>query len=94
MKPTGALTIYRGATESRRNGMAWTQSAITARHFRDGKRRRLGDEAFIFQATADEEAVLALFDARQESEVVVDPTLITDIRHVLDIAEDRNSPPG
>jgi hypothetical protein len=82
-KPGGALTIYRGAPESHRIGMAWTQSETIAGHFRDGKRRRLGVEAFVFQASAGEDAVLALFDDRREREVVIDPALITDVRRVL-----------
>jgi hypothetical protein len=86
-RPTRALTIYRGAPESHRIGMAWTQSEAIARQFRDGKRQRLRVEAFVFQATAHPEAVLGLFDDRREREVVVDPTLIADISRVADRGE-------
>lgn len=86
-KPTSAVTIYRGAPESHRIGMAWTQSETIARQFRDGKRQRLRVETLVFRATAHPEAVLALFDDRRECEVVVDPALITGISHVPDLDE-------
>ena len=86
-RPTASLTIYRGAPESHRIGMAWTQSETIARQFRDGKRERLRVEAFAFQATAYPEAVLALFDDRREREVVVDPTPIADISRVPDLGQ-------
>ena len=70
--------------------MAWTQSETIAGHFRDGKRRRLGVEAFVFQATAGEKAVLAAFNDRREHEVVIDPALITDIRCLLHPIGDDN----
>jgi hypothetical protein len=69
--------------------MAWNQSEIFARDFRDGKRRRLGVEVFVFQVPAARpEAMLALFDDRREHEAVVDSSLITNVSHVPDPGTD------
>jgi hypothetical protein len=80
-EPPLPLTIYRGATEARQRGMAWTTLRSTAESFRDGRiRRQPGMAAFVYRTTVDHDAVLAVFNTRPpEAEIVVDPLILGDI---------------
>lgn len=76
--PTQTLTVYRGATEVRRLGMAWSLSIDTAGHFQL-RHARFGS-AFLYTAVVEPIGVMALFGNRIEQEVVVDPELLVDVR--------------
>lgn len=77
--PVDNLTIYRGAPEQRSRGMAWSTSIIIAEQHRQ-RSERFNENAFLYAATVQPPAVLALFHSRREEEVVVDPQFIVDHR--------------
>jgi hypothetical protein len=71
-RPVGSLTVFRGATEERSRGMAWTETPEMAGHFR--QRHVTFGKAHIYRATLDAMAILALFERRGEGrEFVLDP---------------------
>jgi hypothetical protein len=78
--PTGLLTVYRGATPKRRDGMSWTRDRKTAEWFawRDRDRFRFVD-AGVFTAIAPPQAVLAAIDSRNEAEIVVEPSRLVGV---------------
>jgi hypothetical protein len=71
--PAYPLTLYRGAPEQHRCGMAWTPKADVAGHFRD-RCGRFGKTAYIYRTTVEASTVLAVFHIRPpELEIIVDP---------------------
>lgn len=82
--PTEDLTVYRGATEQTALGMAWTTDPDKAGWFAD----RLGMFGFVgagvYVAVVPPSGVWALIGARQEREVVVDPTTLIGLRRLED----------
>lgn len=68
------MTLYRGCTPERLNGMSWTTDLKTAQWFA----KRFGDEGEVYQIEIPSEFVLAKIDGRKEAEVVVD-TLALDM---------------
>jgi hypothetical protein len=76
-KTATAMTIYRGAVaDAAQQGMAWTtdrQIAVTY-----AQRYSTVAETTVLQATAQPIAILALYE--QESEVVVDPDILINVR--------------
>lgn len=90
----GNLTIYRGnAGENPRHGHAWTLSKETAEFFSRMPWSLRGTIVFgitppedgvptIWRATVAADAVLAYFDDRGETEVVVDPDTLRDIEKI------------
>ena len=78
-KPNRPLTVYRGGAP---DGLAWSRSLKTARWFTRRWERADGYREPLYRATAPPEAILALLDGRSESEVVVDPRMITAARQI------------
>ena len=79
--PTVAITVYRGGTEPRR--MAWTTDRETAALFASGLGGRT-PVGRLWTATAPVRAQLMAFDGSWgrigETEIVVDPELLVDVR--------------
>lgn len=78
-QPNEPLRAYRGTTWGRRRGMAWTEDPDQAAWFAARWNTWGTGHAIVFETTVDPAAVLALIgmpDGGNESEVVVDPTLL------------------
>ena len=74
----GQITVYRGVTPY--NGknvraLSWTLDRNTAEWFA----HRFGEEGMVYEAQIEKEHIYALFNGRNESEVVVDPKHLTGI---------------
>jgi hypothetical protein len=76
--PTAPLTLFRGASEKRSLGMAWSQVAAKAGQFQE-RYNKLGQEAHLYTATVQPKDVLAVFGLRGEYEVIVDPQSLTEV---------------
>ena len=96
-KPSGPLTLYRGATKGRARGMAWTSDRNKAQWFADrfarfatGKQDDRFGPAYVYTVATPPGAVLAVADkilaegGRGEREVIVDPRLLPKVRRVAD----------
>lgn len=73
------VTVYRGVTShNARNirALSWTLDYDTAAWFA----HRFGEEGTVYEARIGKEHIFALFNGRNEAEVILDP------RHLLDIA--------
>jgi hypothetical protein len=98
--PTVPLTIYRGATWDRRDGMSWTTSLEKARWFANRYTSYEGArQTTVFQATAQPSSILCVvddevIDGRGEHEVIALPNLLTDIAPLLEASskESREHP--
>lgn len=76
------VTVYRGTTSKNKgsiNALSWTLSEETARWFA----HRFGGEGTVYRANIRKEHIAALFNRRNEMEVIVDP------KHLMDITELR-----
>ena len=72
------VTIYRGVTSfnaKRIKALSWTLSKDTAEWFAN----RFGEKGTVYQAQIKKEHILALFNGRNESEVIVDPKYLNGI---------------
>lgn len=72
------VTVYRGVTSYNANNikaLSWTLSYDTAEWFA----HRYDEDGKIYQAQIDKSHIYALFNGRNESEVIVDPQFLTDI---------------
>jgi hypothetical protein len=69
--PSVSMTIYRGSTLERRDGMAWAGDLARARRF--ARRQSETRSAYVFRAEIEPLGVLAILDARDEAEVIIDP---------------------
>ncbi len=72
------VTVYRGVTpynEKNIKAMSWTLSYETASWFAN----RFKQDGTVYEATIDKAHILALFNGRNESEVIVEPEYLTDI---------------
>ncbi len=81
------LTVYRGVTAynaDRVRALSWTLDRQTAEWFA----RRFGEDGTVYKAKIAKEHIYALFNGRNESEVIVDPEYLTDITEAQDIASD------
>ena len=79
-EPTEPITVFRGGFVS---GMSWTKDLSTAKWFAARFECGYGKSLPIFEATAQPESVLALFDRRDEKEVVVEPDKLINIDLVV-----------
>ena len=76
--PKQPMPIFRGG---RQDGMSWTLDRRVATFF--AKRFNPEQPLPLYSAIAPPESVLAVFmDARGESEVVVDPSLLTEVEEI------------
>lgn len=83
----GTLTVYRGVTSYNADNikaLSWTLNQQTAEWFA----HRFGEDGTVYEATIAKEHIFALFNRRNESEVIVDPKYLTDITEVQDMASD------
>ena len=72
------VTVYRGVTNYNAKNikaMSWTLDYDTALWFA----HRFGEDGTVYNATIDKSHILALFNGRGESEVVVDPKYLMNI---------------
>ncbi len=72
------LEIYRGVTEKNQENilaMSWTMKQETAEWFA----KRFGSKGKVYRAKVRKEDILALFNGRNESEVIVDPKNLKEI---------------
>jgi len=74
------VTIYRGLTSHNAKNikaMSWTLNYDTASWFA----HRFDEDGTVYEASIDKSNILALFNGRNESEIIVDP------KHLMDITE-------
>jgi len=74
------VTVYRGTTSKNKgsiDALSWTLSEETAEWFA----HRFGEEGTVYQANIRKEHIAALFNGRNEMEVIIDP------KHLMDITE-------
>lgn len=72
------LTVYRGVTPynvKNIRALSWTINYDTANWFA----HRFGEDGTVYQAQIPKAHILALFNRRNESEVIVEPDYLTDI---------------
>lgn len=78
-RPTEPLTIYRGVHRaSDMRGLSWTLDLSRARWFA-GRLLTGRSKALTYKAVIDPKGVLARFDGRNESEVVVNPRYLREV---------------
>jgi hypothetical protein len=78
-RPGAPVTLYRGSTADRMLRMSLASEPAMVEQI--GIRHTLYDPAFLYQATAAPDAVLAYLERRAEGwTVVVDPARLTDVR--------------
>lgn len=73
------VTIYRGVTPYNKNNikaLSWTLDFDTARWFAN----RFRSKGKVYSATIDKSHIYAYFNGKNESEVIVDPKFIEDIK--------------
>lgn len=72
-RPGKPIRLYRGATEEKKHGMAWTTRLDIAALF--ARRTTYGDfVGHIWTAIVEPELIFARFSTRGEAEYVIDPT--------------------
>ena len=80
-QPTEPLTIYRGVCSSRyRSGLSWTTDRERAYFF--ARRFAFDGRGVVYTGIADPKHILGMFDDRQETEIVVDPSMVRRIRAI------------
>lgn len=75
------VTVYRGTTsvnEGSVDALSWTLSLKTAEWFA----HRFGEDGTVYKAVIGKEHILALFNGRNEQEVIVEPQYLTDITEI------------
>ena len=80
------VTVYRGVTSvnrSRVHAMSWTLNPETAKWFA----HRFGENGTVYEAKIQKAHILALFNGRNESEIVVDPSFLMNIEEVQEPSE-------
>jgi hypothetical protein len=73
----GAITIYRGCTLRNKMGWSWTLSKKTAKWFANRfwqKRPR------VYWAVVPKDSCICYINSRDEQEVIINPSLLTDIK--------------
>lgn len=73
-----SVTVYRGVTSYNAKNikaLSWTLDRDTAEWFA----HRFGEEGTVYEAQISKEHILAFFNGRNESEVVVDPKYLEQI---------------
>lgn len=81
------VTVYRGVTPHNAKNvkaLSWTLNRETAEWFA----HRFGEEGTVYEAQIEKQYIYALFDGRNESEVILDPKYLTDISEVQDMTSD------
>ena len=73
------VTVYRGVTSHNAKNikaLSWTLDREKAEWFA----HRFNEDGTVYEAEIDKQHILALFNGRNESEVIVDPKFLMDIR--------------
>ena len=73
------VTIYRGVTslnKSRVRAMSWTLKYDTANWFA----HRFNEKGIVYEAQIEKAHILALFNGRNEAEIVVEPTFLVNVQ--------------
>ena len=81
------LTVYRGVTSYNADNvkaLSWTLNKEKAEWFA----HRFNDDGTVYEAQIDKKHIFAIFNGRNESEVVLDPQYLTDITEVQDMTSD------
>ena len=81
------LTVYRGVTSynaDNTKALSWSLSKETAEWFA----HRFNQDGTVYEAQIDKEHIFAVFNGRNESEVVLDPQYLTDISEDEDMTSD------
>lgn len=82
------VTVYRGVTSYNADNvraMSWSLSYDTAEWFS----RRFGEDGVVYEAQIPKEHIFALFNGRNESEVIVDPKYLMNIQEVAESMTDN-----
>ena len=64
--------------------LSWTLDRQTAEWFA----HRFGENGTVYEAQIDKKHIYAYFSGRNESEVIVDPSYLTNITEVQDLSSD------
>lgn len=75
------VTVYRGVTSYNAKNvkaLSWTLDRDTAEWFAN----RYGEQGTVYEAQIEKEHICAVFQGRNEAEVIVDPTYLLDISSV------------
>lgn len=81
------LTVYRGVTSYNADNvkaLSWTLNKETAKWFA----HRFDEDGTVYEAQIDKKHIFAIFNGRNESEVILDPQYLTDITEVQDMTSD------
>ena len=81
------LTVYRGVTSYNADNvkaLSWTLNKETAKWFA----HRFDGDGTVYEAQIDKKHIFAIFNGRNESEVVLDPQYLTDITEDQDMTSD------
>ena len=81
------LTVYRGVTSYNADNvkaLSWTLNKEKAEWFA----HRFNDDGAVYEAQIDKKHIFAIFNGRNESEVVLDPQYLTDITEDQDMTSD------
>lgn len=86
-KMDDTLTVYRGVTSYNADNIKalfWTLNKEKAEWFA----HRFNEDGMVYEAQIDKEHIYAVFNGRNESEVVLDPQYLTDITEGEDMTSD------
>ena len=81
------VTVYRGVTPHNAKSvkaLSWSLNQETAEWFA----HRFGENGTVYEAQIDKKHIYAYFSGRNESEVIVDPSYLTNITEVQDLSSD------
>ncbi len=79
------VTVYRGVTPHNAKSvkaLSWSLNQETAEWFA----HRFGENGMVYEAQIDKKHIYAYFSGRNESEVIVDPSYLTNITEVQDMS--------
>ena len=81
------LTVYRGVTSYNADNikaLSWTLNKEKAEWFA----HRFNDDGTVYEAQIDKKHIFAIFNGRNESEVILDPQYLTDITEAEEMTSD------
>jgi hypothetical protein len=85
----GEISIYRGCTKGRERGLHWSTDIEVAKGFAIGK-RCINPQPRLVSADIPKRHVLGVFTERRESEIVVDPRRLRQLRTIAWVGSYRN----
>lgn len=81
------LTVYRGVTSYNADNikaLSWSLSKETAEWFA----HKFNQDGTVYESQIDKEHIIAVFNGRNKSEVILDPQYLTDVTEVEDMTSD------